>query len=258
MSSNVVFRASIGMGLLSLFCACSDVQRERDIADEEKVAPVHMPKVACPRGRDESWAYVTVGKTLFKLPRAPAARVHVSGDVRAATEQEDDLGKCVEKPRPVQNLGLTELLTAASSEPHFPEVRRVQDLALVGIADGAPALQDSFLYLVRNQSPGERCLTVPGGFETCGQPQLLAQQERPTAYRARLDVYTAPEGRIYVVLCGFGPSISSDDCRVNYRLGASVSLEYRFNRKELPLDKLIGVDRVLRGKVDALRVGEYR
>ncbi|MEH6417163.1 hypothetical protein [Pseudomonas sp. CGJS7] len=228
-----------------------DAVRSQDTVAMQPAATSAPPKPVCPNGRDPSSVYAITGKTIFKFPRrAPDSTARLRPD-------EGDLGECVEHPRPIQVLSLAQVLKDLSeNEPNkeaFPQLSRPR---LYGHHPNL-SLQRSNQYVAASRGPEAQCQTRSSGLEICSGHGPIESAET-TILRVPLAEHSTPDGHAFVVLCGLGPSLSRDDCGVDYQLSETVSLSYNFDRSKFPIDQIVEVDRMLRKKVDDLVVGGYR
>lgn len=211
-----------------------------------------MPKTC--HGRPNDAIYVALGKDVFRIPGTPD-RVGIypipypkSGQVPPANQGDPQTG-CPDHPVKSFRLHLSmhqETLLKGLVSPLLESISVAQ--LSYGHAYGESSAMSTLVMMVK-QDP---CREAGGGLVECTrQPDKKLGK---SVLSAQASVYGTPLGHPFIVTCGFGPGIWSNDCQVHYQLSDNLELSYRLNRDSIPAARMIAVDRAVRAGVQRLFV----
>lgn len=242
-----------GLALALSFAACAK-DSASDNALHASPEVVVMPSQC--QGRPNDAIYVALGEDVFRIPGTPK-RVGIypipypkPGEAPSAVPGESPPG-CPDHPAQAFSLHLAQhqssLLGNLQGLP--PDALRSINVSRVGHRPYAERFAMNTLAMMVKDEP---CRDAGGGLVECSkQPD----QERGTStLSAQASVYGTPLGHLFIVTCGFGPGIWASDCQVHYQLSERLELGYQLDRRRIPAERMIEVDRAIRAGVQRLLV----
>lgn len=116
--------------------------------------------------------------------------------------------------------------------------------------------QDSLERVYEKRSEG-MCAEIYDSFVAC---RIHGEEENPedwaASYKANKDIYNSPFNRPFIVECNY--SVVGRICRVVYKLHETILVSYKFKPEKIPINQVISFDKVLRSKLESMRVVNYK
>lgn len=220
--------------------------------------PWHFDPSACLERRDSA-VYVAVGEVVFRLDyRADGVPIFDKPDAPSGIALPIDVHAplgCYANPVSVSTLYLIaykdSLLEGWKGLPLQPLISinvRVQK-------NDTPSLQSLSERLLVTMTRSDPCKHVGGGLVECIRNNPTSMT--PSVLTARPAVYAAPMRRAFIVICGTGPGIYAYDCHVDYQLSHGIAVSYRLDRREMAMQLMVNMDRLIRERVEAMIVSDY-
>lgn len=255
-----------------LLTACQGEERdlsreyERQMAIDAVRERVVLDSSACPAG-GEGHVYVALGDVVVRVPLTtePVSRspLYSNEELLPAPPVPSAPEGCREHPARAQGLHLVRyqdfFFTKADRFPGLPLV----EISVGWMTNGRSHLQEINENFFNRSITKAECREVADGLTGCGDGG--PDTAEISAYRASTLVYSSPDGRPFVVVCGLGPSVFADDCEVSYRLRDGLALNYRFFKRQVPggrmpvpIEQVIELDRAIRDGVSSMIVDGYR
>jgi len=223
-------------------------QTQRDL----ELSQIRLDPTDCPGGGD-GMVYVALRDVVVRVPYSkdhPVGRNPIdSGAGRLTTPPMPDAPEgCKEHPAPAQALHLSrQLQMIAQSEGHVaPPLKSLSMFRSDGRAHMQEVNENSF---DRARTQG-KCTNSPSGLTICGWREDDSRVARGVQI-AGGDVAGGPR---WVAVCGLGPSIHVDDCRVHYLLRKGMAVGYVFNQRQVSLDRMFELDPLVRNWLNSIVV----
>lgn len=236
--------------LAALLCACSgrnDSPIGADSGTSDK-PPDHDIATACASDAT-SGLYILVGRQLMTLPLIKdgvwISRLEPKSVTPTTTGCRDD-------PHRTDFAGLGRNLHELFGVQHADVVRRISALSVRTLRDGALFEQSYAEDLYKRVASGKHCPQLSDGVETCGDRST----GNPALFRVAPPRYWTPPVGTLVVMCGFGPGISVNGCKVAYALNSEVGVTYRYDASDMSVDEMLALDKVVRDRVASMLVGD--
>lgn len=222
---------------------------------------VHAPETSEPLPHSESlrfdpercedndgYAYIALGRVVVRVPydRGPLAR-YLASETRHQLPVPPDRASpegCRGRPSPAIELNLTGyqtvVLEGRFSDANAPLTR----LSVNWLDTNRSFLQEANEVFANTLRREKKCVSIRGQhLDAC------SRNSRSIIYITRAEYGSAPRGRPLVVVCGTGTVLSENDCQVSYRLQDEIALNYRFDRRGVPPDRIIEMDQAVRSGV---------
>ncbi|MGY3041600.1 hypothetical protein ACVWWQ_003233 [Rhodanobacter sp. TND4EL1] len=249
MKAPCIFVGGLALALSAAACAKDSVSDTAVRANPEVVV---MPPQC--HGKPNDAIYVALGEDVFRIPGTPN---HVGiypipypkrGEASSAMSG-DALPGCPDHPARAFSLHLAQHQSSilGNLQDLPPGALRAINVSRVGhLPYGERFAMNTLAMMVKD----EPCRDAGEGLVECSkQPD----QERGTStLSAQASVYGTPLGHPFIVTCGFGPGIWASDCQVHYQLSERLELGYQLDRRRVPAERMIEVDRAIRAGVQRL------
>lgn len=232
------------------------------VSEEPYTGPVKYNPASC--GRDaEEMVYFALGRLVFRLPYTTTMEFRaLPREERAKLPKRPDPSEpegCPDNPIAALSVKFAYRHSAreaggADSEPPM--------LAWVGLVVARPgysgtvgSTRDSFYHTQMTYSVCEEAAT---GIIACSWPNDRPRWQWGTFYKIKSTYYPTPLGHPIFVECYPTNRKGWQSCGLEYRAyEKKLSVYYNFNRKSLPIDRLVEYDRGLRAQIEKMRVPEY-
>ncbi len=237
----------------------------------------HFDPASCKH--DTGHMYIAFGRTVLTVPTPKQADAVVDpihpGEAHLTAPDPTDPTGCSGNPLQSDSYASFDSITLLGAAPENTELG-VPDLLLIvnlnrGVSlsaqDGAWAPQrdnhDIAEELCRTATVREQ---LPNGLMACRvkptEPANAPRVDWGASYIAKKNVYSAPLGRTFVVICS--PGLYSDGigyCNVTYQISHDIGLTYRFQphltTHPIPISQIIAFDKSLRVAIENAIVKNY-